>query len=469
MLKSGLILTVGNALGALLLLGRNILVARLISVEDFGIASTFAITLALLEMITNFALDRLIVQARDGDDEKLQSSLHSLQALRGAVAALVLFVAAKPLAILFAVPEVTWAYQVMALVPLIRGFAHLDVFRLQRDLKFGRFVLANLLGQFLSTVAVWPLAYWLGDYRIMLAAILLQQALYTIASHLAADRSYRLAWEKTVINRAMGFGVPLLINGCLLFGIFHGDRIIVVNQLGVETLGWFSVAFTLTLMPSMLLANSANSLLLPVLSKAADEKAFDVLAKVTIQAALFIGLMLAVGFFLLGAPVLLLLFGAKYAAATDVVVWLALMQALRLAKAGPAIVAMSKAETRNPLYANIVRVCVLPIAYLTAEYNADVRYIVWIAMAGEGIGFLTSLVLLNRKNLLPAGGYFFPILSFACLVAAMIVAQIVEIRATFTLIDQILFYSGVLLGSAAILYFSMPDLRRWLLRQNRTR
>ncbi len=467
MLKSGLILTFGNALGALLLLGRNILVARLVSVEDFGIASTFAITLALLEMITNFALDRLIVQAKDGEEEKLQSSLHSLQVLRGVVAALVLFVAAKPLAILFAVPEVTWAYQVMALVPLIRGVAHLDVFRLQRDLKFGRFILANLLGQFLSTVAVWPLAYWLGDYRIMLAAILIQQVLYVIASHMAADRAYRLSWEKSIINRALGFGVPLLVNGFLLFGIFHGDRIIVVNQLGVETLGWFSVAFTLTLMPSMLLANSANSLLLPVLSKATDGKAFDALSKATMQAALVIGLALAIGFFLMGAPVLLLLFGNKYAAATDVVVWLGLMQALRLAKAGPAIVAMSRAETKNPMYANIVRVCFLPIAFLIAADSGDVRYIVWVAMAGEGFGFLASLVLLKRSNLLPSSGYWIPTMVYACLIAAMIAAQATGIMVNFSLVNTIFIDVGVVLFVTAVLYFSMPDLRRWVLRQNR--
>lgn len=465
MLKSGLILTFGNTFGAVLLLVRNILVARLVSVEDFGIASTFAITLALLEMITNFALDRLIVQARDGEHEKLQSTLHSLQVARGAIASLVLFVVAHPIAVLFAVPEATWAYQVMAIVPFLRGFAHLDIFRLQRELKFGKFVMANLVGQLVSTVAVWPLALWLGDYRIMLAAILLHQILYVLATHVVAHRPYLLAWEREIVGRALSFGLPLLANGCLLFGIFHGDRIIVANQLGAEVLGWFSVAFTLTLMPSMLLAKTANGMLLPILSKANDGPDFEVLARATLQSALVIGLALAVGFFLLGGPILVLLFGEKYAMATDVVVWLALMQALRLAKAGPAIVAMSRAETKNPMYTNIVRICFLPVAFYVATINDDIRFIVWIAMGGEALGFLVSLMLLKGKHLLPSRGYTFPILAFSMMLATLGAMQASGFREEIGLMEQLFGGSVLLILCLALTYYSMSDMRRWILRK----
>ena len=44
MIRKALALLSGNAFGSLMLLVRNLVVARLISVEDYGIAATFAIS-----------------------------------------------------------------------------------------------------------------------------------------------------------------------------------------------------------------------------------------------------------------------------------------------------------------------------------------------------------------------------------------------------------------------------------------
>ena len=43
---------------------RNVIVARLITPADFGIAATFAMTLSLVEMVSNLAAEKLLVQSR---------------------------------------------------------------------------------------------------------------------------------------------------------------------------------------------------------------------------------------------------------------------------------------------------------------------------------------------------------------------------------------------------------------------
>jgi hypothetical protein len=40
---------------------------------------------------------------------------------------------------------------------------------------------------------IWPLARWLGDYRAVLFAAMLQSALYVACTHLTARRQYRWA------------------------------------------------------------------------------------------------------------------------------------------------------------------------------------------------------------------------------------------------------------------------------------
>ena len=188
MFKSGLLLSTGNILAALLGLVRNVVIARLLSVDDFGIASTFAITMALIEMASNIALNRLIIQSKDGDNPILQSTLHTIQFGRGIFGGIILFLIAHPLALLFGIPEVAWAYQVLAIVPFLRGLAHLDMFRMQREMLFKPMITVELAAQGVATLAAIPLALWLGDYSAMLFAILLQQFVYLVVSHLVAEQ-----------------------------------------------------------------------------------------------------------------------------------------------------------------------------------------------------------------------------------------------------------------------------------------
>jgi O-antigen/teichoic acid export membrane protein len=402
MIRSGLILTSGNAAAALLSLVRNIVIARLISVEDFGIASTFAITMALVEMASNFSLDRLVVQARDGEEPRLLSTLHAVQAIRGLLGAGVLVVVAGPIAALFGVPEVAWAYQALALIPLLRGLAHLDMFRRQRAMQFVPSATVEVSAQMLSSLAALPLALWLGDWRAMLYALLIQQVVFTAASHLVALRPYRWSWDRDIIRRTLRFGLPLLANGILMFGIFQGDRIIVGSLIGMTELGWFSVAFSLAFVPAMVLATSLQSFFLPQLSRVQDDAtAFRRLYLVTAQASLLLGIALAVAFWFAGPMLVVLLYGARYELAAPIVVWLAVMQGLRIARMGASITATAKANTTNPLLANVARVVSLPIAWGAVSMGGGVTAVVGIAIAGECFALLVSQLLLRRRLSLP--------------------------------------------------------------------
>ncbi len=171
------------------------------------------------------------------------------QVFRGLFASVVLFAIAGPVALLFKIPEVTWAFRLLAVVPLIRSFAHFDIFRLQRQMRFGPSVWADAGPQVVTVILAAPLAMWLGDYRVMLFLVLLQVTAATFISHLTAKRPYRWAWDRVQARRIINFGWPLLINGLLMFFILQGDRAIVGAAFDMQVLGWYSAAFALTLMP----------------------------------------------------------------------------------------------------------------------------------------------------------------------------------------------------------------------------
>ena len=460
MIGAAMALLGGNLGVALLKFARNILVARLLSVENFGIAATIAIIFGFIEMMAFLGLDRFLIQTRDEDLGRVQTTLQTMQALRGVFVAAVLYVTAGPLAALMDVPGIAWAFQLMAVLPLIQGFMHLDPARAQRGMRFGPFLKVTLSAEILGLLSVWPLFLVFGDYRVVLGALVVQTVLTTLFSHLVAERRYALGFDRALALRALRFGWPLLLNAALMFGILQGDRIIVANQLGPVTLGLFSLAFMLTFMPTGVLAQTVNRLFLPRLARLQDDPAgFDALARVVVQTGLVVGLAVAIGFSILGADLLLILFGEKYAGALAVLVWLAVMQAVRVAKMGVSVVALARGETRSPMVANIPRVLLLPVAWLALERGAGMETVVAIAILGEALGLAAAFALLRSWLGVPVRPLIPAVLAWGGVLALVVADTALWPRRPEVFANFHPFQGVILLAAVAATLLAMRDLR----------
>lgn len=419
MFRTALIILSGNAAASLLTLARNLLVARLISVEDYGIAATFAIAMTLVEMISALGLQQQIVQDKDGDTDDFQAGVQGFNLMRGVISGLVLYLAAGWIAELLHIPDAAWAYQLLALVPVINGLMHFDIYRLTRKLRYGPQMLTMSLPALVSLLVVWPLSMIWPDYRVMLIAILVQFGLMLLASHLTAERRFRVSFDTGVMGAAFRFGWPLLINNLMLFAVFNGDKLIVGNQLGLEELAILAMGYTLTLTPTLVMAKSAQNFFLPQLSAVQDDPArFQPLAVATLQAVLVMSLAFLLGVVLVGGPVVTLLLGEKYAALPPLLIGLGIMQTIRVMKAGGAIVALARGQTSNAMIANAFRIAVLPVAFWVAAGGGDLRQIVIIGILGEVLGLVASLALLQLRLDLSMASLRWPLLAALAMIVA---------------------------------------------------
>jgi O-antigen/teichoic acid export membrane protein len=380
---------------------RNIVVARQISLADYGIASTFILAMTLVEMVSALGLHQQMVQSKTGDDARFQSALQGFNLLRGCLNGAVLFFLATPIATFFGVPEVSWAFQTIAVVPVVAGFQHFDIHRLSRQMNYLPATLVSTLPPLISLISVYPLSLVFDDYRILLFAILIQHGLIVVISHLVAKRAYRLRLDRAVMRRSLGFGWPLLVNGMLMWAVFNGERVIIGGKLGLEELALFSMAMSLTLSPTLVISKSTMSFFLPQLSGAIGTPPYPNLTISTFQAHFLLGNLLIVGIAVLGGPFIHAVLGLKYAAAIPLLTWLAIMQACRIYKGACSTVAMAAAHTENAMVANIVRVALLPVAWVVVTQGGSLLDVVLIGIAGEAIGFLIGLTLVLWRQSLP--------------------------------------------------------------------
>lgn len=394
MIKKAVLVVTGNAFGSLLLLVRNLIIARLISPENYGIASTFALSMSIVEMLSYLGLNQLIIIDKDGDKPHFQAAMQGFQILRGTFSSLMLLLIARPYAAFLSVEQVAWAYELLALLPLINAFQHYDPHRLRRHMNFRPTNLINFLPALVSVLAVWPLALIFGDYRIMLVSLFVQAITMVLVSHITAERPYRATLDFELMKKATKFGWPLLLNGMLMFGVFNGERLIVGRELGMGQFAFFSMCTTLTLTPTLVLANSQQSIFLPQLTRARDDKAlFQKLSVATMEASLVIALLLVLGATLIGGPLSYRLTGSKYAAILFILVPMAVAQALRVAKTGSGVVGLAIGQSGNSMIGNLVRVLSLPFSWWIAIKTGNMLHIIWVACAAELVGYLVAMAM----------------------------------------------------------------------------
>lgn len=378
---------------------RNLLVARLLTKADFGLASLFAVTLSMLDFTSRMSLGSQVVQSKAGHTAVFRDTCHAMQAVLGVASALLMLILARPAALLCGVPWATWAFAVLAVGPLLHGLVHLDNSVRQRRLEYKPAVICDLVPQLVITAAAWPLSLWLKDFRVMLCLELGRLGLMAALTHITAGSRYRWSWDTAHLRSMFAFGWPLLFSGALLTLSQQADRIVVSRFYSLNELAEYSLAFSLLTVPFLIFAQVASSTMLPVLSRSQDNLGRFVRDyRICLECAALLAVGMVVPFTAMGDPIITFLYGAKYSGTGAILAVLGIATAFRLLRAATAVAAMALGDTRNQLSSNVARIAGLVMAVLLAARGKSVLLVGAAAVCGEAVALLVSILRLERKQ-----------------------------------------------------------------------
>lgn len=461
-LGQGALLFSGFAVSQGLSFVRNAMVGHWLSKGHFGIAATITLALQMLDTLSDVGADRLIVQASDGDEPRMVATAHATLLLRGLIAAFLLYAGSGAIAEYFRIPEAQPAFALAALVPLIKGFMHLDPRRAQRRLDNRAFLAVEVLPQLVALALLVPLLRFTGSYLAVVWVAVAQAMACVVASHVFAERWYRLSLDRRYLRRLVAFGWPIWLSAFPLIAVYQVDRIIVGREFGMEALAGYTAAFMLTMVPGLVAAKVGHALMLPLLSAAKRdtvtfESRFRLMAEGTILAAA----VYAIFFLVVGDEVLPLAFGPNYHGLGTVLSMLALMWSVRMVQAVPGIALMAMSRTQPLLWAGVIRALSLSLVIVAIAMGQGVTGVAAAGILGE----LASLAYISAAARRVAPGLASVMLSRtafllpAALAGAVVGAELpprsglVISAATATLLSS----AVVMLGLAV-----MPSLRSFI-------
>lgn len=418
----------GRAVSQVAVIVRGILIARMVGPDNMGIAATFMVVVSFVEMFSTTGSDRFLIQDAEGAEPKTARTLQLVAMLRGIILSLAILLLALPVSAVFETRDAVAGYFALACIPLFRGFQNLDWAVQQRALRPKTSVLMGVAGESSALVVGVLIAYLTGDWWASVASMVTQALVMSLVSHVRAERSWAIGFDRDVSRRAFRFATPLFISGLLLFLAMQGDRIAVsiadtlrgATTYDLADLGRYAVAGSIALLPTVVCSDLAYGVFLPWI-KAADD-AVTARKRRTDLVVLFavFGLLFVIGVSTVGGPLLRMLFGERFGNLQGLIALLGTAQAIRILRVTANVPAMVVGNTRNILAGSIARTLGVVAALVVTIKGLPLEYVAGCALGGEVLALSVAEFHLHRVTRERAGSRAMIPLTLALLLTIMV-------------------------------------------------
>jgi O-antigen/teichoic acid export membrane protein len=230
-----------------LFLVRTLILARLLSPDDFGLFAIASMAVLFLMTLTELWMTSALVQYAEVDEAHYDSAW-TVNVLRALCVSAVLLVAAPAIAALFAEPRATNILRLLALKPLIDGGASIKIADLMRTLAYRRLAGITVMAAAVETLVSVLLAERFGVWA--LAAGTLAGAVSGMASsYILAPHRPRFLLTRAAIHPLIRYGRWLFLTGLVAIAASSLTQVVISRQLGPVELGLYFLAAKLAFLP----------------------------------------------------------------------------------------------------------------------------------------------------------------------------------------------------------------------------
>lgn len=253
-------MTSARALVRLLGLLSTLVLARLLTPADFGIVAMAMAVAAALELLTLYSFETALIQQPDILRAHYDSAW-TLNVLLGLCLAIALAAAAGPAAAFYREPRLEAVMVLVGAKFLIDGTVNTGTIDFRRQLVFGRDFVLQVGPKIAGILITIPLAYWLRDYRALLAGMLCSSVARSLLSYVM--HPHRPRFCLTEARGLFRYSRWLLLNSVVGFLRVRSADFIIGRQLGAGTLGVFTVSYEVSNLPSTEMVAPINRVLFP--------------------------------------------------------------------------------------------------------------------------------------------------------------------------------------------------------------
>lgn len=248
----------------------TLVLARLLTPDDFGLVATGILLYGALDEILMFSIEAAIIKERNADRSHYDTGF-TLDLMRGFLIGAILAFAAGPIAVFFGDPRVKLIVLTMVPIAILNGFTNIGTVDFRKNMQMHREFQLHFvprLAAFLVTLALaWVYrSYWalvMGMFVQSLASVLLSYAMHPLRP--------RLSLRKT--REIFHFSFWMWLTNVLLLVRTRADAFVVSKFAGIEAFGEYSLARQIAEITSTELLAPIQRALFPAYALVSDDMA----------------------------------------------------------------------------------------------------------------------------------------------------------------------------------------------------
>ncbi|HEU4820407.1 MAG TPA: oligosaccharide flippase family protein [Qipengyuania sp.] len=252
-------------------LGTNIVLTRLLAPEIFGIMLLINSLRTGTELLSDIGIGQSVVRSPNGEDRDFLDVAWTLQVLRGLLLALIILLAAAPIAALYDRPDLAPLILALSPVFVFTGLQSAGLFLAQRWMELKRRAVYEVASTVIHTTFAIGLALFIKSAWALVIALVISTLLTTLLSFLVFERRLpRFRWEAAHVREIFSFGKWIFLSTAIYFAAISFDRFYFVAAVPIAMAGIYGVARTFSDMLVALAQRAGAFLVFPRAAAAQD-------------------------------------------------------------------------------------------------------------------------------------------------------------------------------------------------------
>lgn len=258
---------VGYGMSQVFRLLSNLILARLLAPEHFGLIAIVTVFMIALAMFSDVGIGPNIIQSERGEDEDFLNTAWTVQIIRGIILWFVCLALAWPMSIFYNQPELAMLIPVSGLVAIISGFNSTGIFSKSRDIDLKKQTIIELIAQAGAIVVMIIVALIHASVWALVAGSLFSTFIHMILSHRLVTMRNKFCWDHEAVQSLITFGRWVMISTMLGFFVNSGSSLILGKFLSMKDLGLFSIGVTLSKVVEQIYNQMVAKIVVPLYAK----------------------------------------------------------------------------------------------------------------------------------------------------------------------------------------------------------
>lgn len=382
----------------------TLIVARLLTPDDYGIIGMATVYLGLVQLVSEFGLGTALIQRRDLDSAQI-AHINGLSVLIG----LALFgfsaVVAVPIAGFFHEPAVRRVVVVLATTYVITAVQVVPNALLARELRFRRLAIIESTEALFQiavtlTLAVAGARYWAIVYGAIAAKLVSTVLLLTARPH-------RAAWPRQLsqLRQVLTFGWQVVVSRLAWYAYSNADFVVIGRLLGKAALGAYSFGWTIASIPADKINGVLSRVTIPIFAEVQHDAAALTRYLVRLSEGLaYVVLPASVGLAIVAPDLVRFALGERWAAAIVPLQLLSVHVTVRCISSLFAQALLAIGETRQAMRVGLVALAVMPALFVVGATLWGVPGVALAWLVGHPVVTFPLLILYTARRVqMPLG------------------------------------------------------------------